>query len=331
MYGFSIIWIMLFHAKAILDLRYDTYFKCLLPLDAVLGWGNIGVDIFLFLSGIGLYFSFHKTQDIRKYVRHRIQRLWLPAIVIDGWYWLIFVCIAGGDFYTFICKASLLNFWISGDTMIWYVSLMVFLYIIFPYIYCYLYAEDSSSKWRWLKAVLLITAVILLNKSFSIVSAERWTDYEIALTRIPVFIAGVCMGRPVYKGRKVSSWIYAAAAGSLAVGIYTICFGMLQDNLSRYRSGLMGIAIVILLEFVFSHVKTEIIHRLFCFFGKLSLELYLSHILIIYIYRESVFGIDKRLSEYVAVMALAIIAAYLGMRICNHIKDTSASWIIFRK
>jgi peptidoglycan/LPS O-acetylase OafA/YrhL len=46
---------MFFHAIPMLGLHYDNLSRYLIPVDAVLGYGNIGVDIFLFLSGIPVF------------------------------------------------------------------------------------------------------------------------------------------------------------------------------------------------------------------------------------------------------------------------------------
>ena len=49
--GFAIIWIMIAHLKVSFDF---------IPLQAIKKIGYGGVDIFLFLSGFGLYFSCSK-------------------------------------------------------------------------------------------------------------------------------------------------------------------------------------------------------------------------------------------------------------------------------
>lgn len=61
-YGFSIIWIVLFHGAAINNVDYSFGFSVLYPLQAFLSIGNVGVDIFLFLSGVCLYFFVCKKQ-----------------------------------------------------------------------------------------------------------------------------------------------------------------------------------------------------------------------------------------------------------------------------
>lgn len=66
LYGISIVWIVLFHFKA-----FDT-----IPLlSDVVGFGELGVDIFLFLSAFGLCNSFEGNKNVRVFYLKRIIRI----------------------------------------------------------------------------------------------------------------------------------------------------------------------------------------------------------------------------------------------------------------
>ena len=51
-YGVAIIWIMLFHAIDILELSYSNGVPGLTAIDNLIGYGNMGVEVFLLCSGI---------------------------------------------------------------------------------------------------------------------------------------------------------------------------------------------------------------------------------------------------------------------------------------
>lgn len=72
LYGFSIIWIILFHG---LELKKTVLPKALKFIEPFLKHGNCGVEIFLFLSGICLYFSLKKNQDIIYFFKKRVSRI----------------------------------------------------------------------------------------------------------------------------------------------------------------------------------------------------------------------------------------------------------------
>ena len=50
-------------------------------------FGSIGVEVFLFLSGIGLYFSLEKGRDVLKFYSKRIKRIIIPYVIIGLVYW----------------------------------------------------------------------------------------------------------------------------------------------------------------------------------------------------------------------------------------------------
>jgi peptidoglycan/LPS O-acetylase OafA/YrhL len=310
---------MLFHAKAILSLRYDNFSHYLTPLDKILGQGNIGVDIFLFLSGACLYFSFQKSRDMGKYLRKRAQRLYLPAIVIDGWYWLVFSWLLGGTFLAFFRNITLLDFWITGGQLIWFVSLILLLYILYPYIYAIIF--DGSEKYAWLRAVLLIAAVIALNEAFGQAAGDLFAKYEIALGRVPVFIAGTFAGKYVFENKKLPWLIYPAAAAVVLCGCFLFPYNMFDGVHYRYWSTCMGLSVMVLLELFLRTVRFAGMHKLLAVFGGMSLELYLAHVMLTRIYRISPFGEEERLLEYMVLLLCAVAIAWAAKKICDRISS----------
>lgn len=70
--GFAILWVMYFH----IPLKFATE----------VGWfihriGFYGVDIFLFLSGLGVYYSLTKRPNVLGFYKARLVRI-LPAYII---------------------------------------------------------------------------------------------------------------------------------------------------------------------------------------------------------------------------------------------------------
>lgn len=61
-FGLSAILVIISHAPS---MKLPAYLESVRPL---LIHGNIGVDIFLFLSGMGLWFSFFKRSEYKKFL-----------------------------------------------------------------------------------------------------------------------------------------------------------------------------------------------------------------------------------------------------------------------
>ena len=73
--GIAMIFIFLFHVALP---RYNMFF-------GLRRIGNIGVDMFLFLSGVGLWFSWMKHPSVKRFFKRRYLRVY-PA-------WLIISCL----------------------------------------------------------------------------------------------------------------------------------------------------------------------------------------------------------------------------------------------
>lgn len=82
-YGFLILWIMLFHG-CILDVYFFSDVPVLKYAGIFINHGNAGVESFLLLSGISLYYSFQRNRDIGQYVQKRFLKVYLPVLIIGG-------------------------------------------------------------------------------------------------------------------------------------------------------------------------------------------------------------------------------------------------------
>lgn len=76
--GAAIIFIVLFHMSLP---RSDAFFglrRC----------GNIGVDMFLFLSGIGLWFSWVKNPSTKQFYKRRLLRIFPAWLIMSSLYYI---------------------------------------------------------------------------------------------------------------------------------------------------------------------------------------------------------------------------------------------------
>ena len=97
--------------------------------------GIMGVDVFFFVSGFGLYYSFHKDPSPRRFYAKRIRRILPPFLIL-----LVVHLLWSGtwSWTTFLRHASTLGFWIPAwkwGFFGWYVSAILLCYLVFPLIY----------------------------------------------------------------------------------------------------------------------------------------------------------------------------------------------------
>lgn len=260
-YGVATLWIVIIHSPLLLFESIGAVGKF---LDFFCSQ-DVGVDIFLFMSGISLYYSYSKDSNLKSFYLKRVLRLFPPAMLIA----LITCIVYQKDLVFSIKRILLVSFFTDGDLTFWYVSFLFLLYILYPFIL------KLFEKAKLLALVLLIV-VAIVGTYIWVVNSSYATSIQIALTRIPVFLVGVYLGKYVKKGWKFPAekllyvFIVALAlfAGILLMGwehplalrwIYcplsvclTLLFAWLGDKLGKFAKPLE-------------------------FLGKYSFEVYLIH------------------------------------------------------
>jgi len=182
--GLAILWIVLFHA--------DVYLYDIVVLNFVKECGYGGVDIFFFLSGMGLYFSLEKDGDIVKFYSRRLLRLaptYVPFIL--AWS-AVELARAGGGLQNLVVTIKqlfgnlVMTGWINLEAhqFNWYVQALFWFYILAPIFFALIQKASKSKGWIWI--YLLILCVIL------IMSTNFWGKYTLlAATRLPLFVMGM--------------------------------------------------------------------------------------------------------------------------------------------
>lgn len=97
------------------------------------GLGQIGVSLFFFLSGLGLYFSLSSSPDrqVRSWYRKRFVRILIPYSLIYAPALLLECIQTGHTGWYYIYKFSTIAYWF-GDGGCWFIALIVPLYLIAP-------------------------------------------------------------------------------------------------------------------------------------------------------------------------------------------------------
>ena len=187
----AILWIMTFH---VVELKHNQLPLVITDLYGVLFHGYIGVEIFLLLSGIGLYYSMQKDRDIWHFYKKRLNRLIVPYLTISilffGYHDLV-ISNNGGEF---LKDLSMYSFWAEGDRAVWFIALLIPLYLMYPLVF-----KVVISNHFWLKIIFLITLTYIGMMILKIEDSKAYMKIEIALTRIPIFFIGGGVGRLVYE------------------------------------------------------------------------------------------------------------------------------------
>lgn len=82
--------------------------------------GSSGVDMFLMISGLGLYYSWKRNPDAGAFYRKRLTRVLVPyvAVALVGWIWFDFVHSDAGV-VRFLADIAFVTFFTDGVKWFW--------------------------------------------------------------------------------------------------------------------------------------------------------------------------------------------------------------------
>lgn len=146
--------------------------------------GGFGVDIFLLLSGIGLYYSTKDSIDIKLFYYKRFVRIFPLYFVIVG----VFSIVYGYSFFDFILKATTIGYWTEYKMFDWFIPNIIVLYILFPLFHFALYNRKHSNL-----IGIAIVAIMYIG-----ISCLPYASNFQAWFRWPVFFLGILVGKWIF-------------------------------------------------------------------------------------------------------------------------------------
>lgn len=276
--GFAILAVIFSHLGYFLfaDNRF-TY-----PMSTI---GGVAVNIFLFLSGYGLTISQQKNKlSIKNFYLKRLVRIFVPM-----WISLLFILLL--DFFilnkTYPIGSLLQNIagyvpsndlFLDINSPLWYFTLIVFYYLIFPILF--------KNKYPILSAIAILLISIILVKLPIPVNEHVLRDYKVHIFAFPLGMIFSILLSKFESNTKISQIVYkycgsiiiklgryiALVPLMLIVGYYAIYSGVGQRVLIEESISLVTVAFVILI-FLIKPFKIQFLELL----GIFSFEIYLLH------------------------------------------------------
>lgn len=268
--GIAMLFVILFHVGLP---REDAFF-------GLRRMGNIGVDMFLFLSGIGLWFSWTKRPSLRHFYLRRFLRIY-PC-------WLLMATLFYLPDYLGPQKFSkslvdLLgdisinwDFWLHDELSFWYVPAIMMLYLFAPF---YMMLIRRHPIYRWLPAVMIMWCILVQYVTPIHLAVGH---LEIFWSRVPIFFIGINLGQAVKEKHRLdgaSIWmIIIAFLMALASSIFLeqVKHGQFPLFLERMLYIPLTVTTILLLNRIYRRTPRWV-NGAFKFVGALSLEAYLIH------------------------------------------------------
>ena len=249
--------------------------------------GNVGVDIFLFLSGVGLWFSWVKTPDVRRFYRRRLLRIVPTWLVVSTAFYLPDYLGARRFSRSIVDLIGDItinwDFWLHDELTFWYVPAIMALYLVAPW---YMRLVQRRPIYRWLPLLMVVWCVMV---QWVLPIHHAVGHLEIFWSRVPIFFIGINFGEMVRTRRQLSS-----DAVWLLLVTFLMTFGTCL-YLEQVRHGHFPLFVERMLYIPFTVCTVLVMNRIFRrtpqwvnsafrFVGALSLEAYLIHIHFVLVY-----------------------------------------------
>lgn len=178
---------------------------------------NMGVDLFLFFSGLGACHSL-KKRGARSYLSQRAKRL-LPGLYLFLLPWCAVMAYLGEmTLLEFLGNITFLGWWFQlPDQLNWYFS-GVWLYFLLAPVFYGLFCRSKHPVLLW---GLLVIAAVSLGVFWP------FDYYMTVLARLPVFLTGMLFGRLEQTDFKRETLLKVICWCLLPIGLYlvTIIYG----------------------------------------------------------------------------------------------------------
>ncbi|MDD6072583.1 MAG: acyltransferase [Clostridiales bacterium] len=259
----------------------------LMIIEKVLSQGGIGVDVFLFLSGMGLYYSLKKDENIVKFYKHRFVRILPGYLFIAGiGYAIIIFAFGNRSIEEYLYRLSTISFWRTGEGTVWYISFIMIMYMIYPVIYQL--RKKASGKYIFL---LLIISVFSIEVGMIKWCPSVFRNIEAAISRVAVFLLGSYIAPWIKEARKINNvsiilWILAMVAIRMLRIIFISPESLYSAIFVRISNLFFTLIIVTVGAFVIARCP-EFIRKLLRWFGERTLEIYLVHMFAINVFYVS--------------------------------------------
>ena len=262
--GLSILSVMLFHQ----------YFTSIPPFNFFHNYGYWGVDIFLFLSGMGMVSSL-QNHTLAEFYKRRCSRI-LPICIVCGTLKYITFLLMGTSVAS-IQEGLHLGWWSVASLDLWYVNVILIFYAVSPLLY------KSLNHFRWQTLFIIFVLFCLNGLTLRPKVGHAWMSLEgltaWSVERLPVFVLGmlVAMRKDIINKRSIAiSTFFLINAISIVVIAKT--FGLKEDT-SVIRVLSVALEMASLVSFcVWALNRTpSIVRKFMAFMGKHSLEIYLVH------------------------------------------------------
>lgn len=235
--------------------------------------GDCGVDIFLFLSGYGLVYSYKKYDYIGDFYKKRLLRITPTFFLLLCAFGLVDSFLPKYPWYNIIRPSYWLN---CLYIRYWYVLAIIVFYLLFPYIVKTM-DKVGGAKILIASYVLSIAGIVIVK----ILNIDNFYQLVVYFARIPVCIIGIYFA-------KYDFWKNETICLAFLLSLPMVY--LLTKDYQRIAYSLFVIPVICFFPFLLE--KMTVITKGLNVIGKWSLEFYIIHL---YLFSR---GIFEKINNY---------------------------------
>ena len=271
----------------------------------VRSWGGLGVDMFLFLSGIGLYYSLRKKIILKSWYKHRYTRILVPYLLISIPYYVFRWIVEDDTFLHLLGNITTISYWTRHQGA-WFVALLLPLYLCTPLI-----AKFIDGKRKRIYPTLCLCGLSVIVYYFS-KSQDVSDSISQASWHLPAFFLGYWAGKYVFEEKQIRIDVVLLVSVLIIIAYAVFMYVRLPKDYLLMIPGAIFISALL-------NIKSEsIVNKALSFMGGVSLESYLMNIYMPNVlrkigYMEGMKDIDpNNYLFYFIVIVLGISLAYMA-------------------
>lgn len=262
------------------------------------------MPLFFVVSGMLMCITKEENKNPGEYIRAKLKRIGLPYLGYSLMYLLIetaYMYITGTVNYWTIVQNAWLTVCLYGNSVLWFLPSMFFGGLIFYFI-----RRHCSHIMTVIIVLILTAASYFINSYLQVLAADPMRMFDFIFTELNFFYVMLlrnffaafylCVGYyayHLYKGieaeaiKKISSWIYTAAAFLLIVPVYFLAqmngavdihFLVLGNPVVYMAASILGSFAVILLAKGLERKCSLTPVKVLSYYGKNSLTVMATHI-----------------------------------------------------
>ena len=289
--GWAILWIMMLHFT----------FTQIKPLGFVAQFGFAGVELFILVSGFGLFLSLDKNSNLTHFYKKRFLRIF-PTYYLLGIFASIF--LYHDTIITYVFRYTTIGFWIGGVYGEWYIPSIVILYLFAPFLKK-LYDRKLFYLIVSVCYIGFLTSYILIVNNY----ITKGEPHFFLLYRIPAFLFGMACAYWIKKGISEKYYYYLLIAG---IPFFILLFPLHHEIYNFKYFSLVFLLPIITLCFIIISKLIRPINPLFSTIGKASLEIYIIQGMFFHAILTGLIIIPSEYHDMISFL-LIIISSVLGI------------------